>query len=74
MLFNAPLITDGVVNDSSEGNTFYLIRHDYPQSYSIACRKKINIQTKIADTPICCPLPNNNKSKPWKTSSEGRLN
>ena len=28
MLFNAPLITHGVVKDSSEGNTFYLIVHD----------------------------------------------
>ena len=27
-------------------------------------------KTKIVDTPICCPLPNNTKSNPWKTSSE----
>ena len=41
------------------------------------CNLKPSISTprqKIADKPICCALPNNKKSNPWKTSSKCRLN
>ena len=41
------------------------------------CNLKPSIPTpiqKFADKPICCALPNNNKSNPWKTTSKCRLN
>ena len=33
--------------------------------YKADCRESINFKSDIADTPICCVFPNNNKQNPF---------
>ena len=46
------------------------VNADLAKFSRIECQKSIDIQTEIADKPICCDLPNIHKSNP---SSNYRL-
>ena len=38
---------------------------DKTKHCTIYCRQSISIEIKIADTPLCCALPINDKSNPF---------